>query len=524
MQNLDLLFKYMPDDLGGAGVDDFPPDDLPPDGADTPGEGPAGESPEEVEKYSAQVIRRMHQDAQILLEEYEDMREHLEHPEVDGHVQKKLESLVDELEQLETMFTTHHPEASPLEGMGGGMGGEPEMGGAGAEEATPEPSDAQAGNEVMEADSADEDLPTPDEAVEGMGVKALRGQYIKALRSYYKRMPGEDAGKASATKDKKSKKSFPEMQTETQAAEVTTPQQRGLTAAKLAEHEKAHVKDAHGFLKGISTASALESGHKMEAYHFAKVLEPIGFGFEGSHMPGAEAHSGSAMPMGQGMKSLDTTPKTNFKIDMDEGMWWVVGQREKKGFRDGPFNDEFRAQSTLEVLHKAFPCMDSKESVEGAISEAGTNVGKQGGKSQIPGDMQWQQEEAKESAHQEADKPTSGGSDIWSYHRKNIGSASHYLKELADTDPLAFGEHHRREAHHHGENLMHAYKEEEEQLKKAEKEAEEGGEKKPKEELPEGRHEPDVIGDVDEKRLMEEVARQAKELEILQKSLERILA
>jgi hypothetical protein len=76
------------------------------------------QQPAEVgEKYSSQVLRRMHQDAAILLSEYDRIGQHLEHPEIDGHLKKKLQMLVAELGKIEGLHREHHgADEAPLEG------------------------------------------------------------------------------------------------------------------------------------------------------------------------------------------------------------------------------------------------------------------------------------------------------------------------------------------------------------------------------------------------------------------------
>jgi hypothetical protein len=66
---------------------------------------------EKTEQYSLQVLRRLHADANILMEEYHDMMGPLEHDGIAQHIQGKLEKLVSEIEQLEALARQHHPGA-----------------------------------------------------------------------------------------------------------------------------------------------------------------------------------------------------------------------------------------------------------------------------------------------------------------------------------------------------------------------------------------------------------------------------
>ncbi len=149
--------KDLPPGVGGVagGAPPPPPTGGPPPGADAPPddtpEMPA--SDEEVaeketglteEPLSAQVVRRMHEDASLLLEEYDSWMKILEHKEVKGHLRTILERFVEDLETLEELHAKHHPDLAPL---GGGS-----------------PDD----EDQTEADSGEPERPTADEALEGM--------------------------------------------------------------------------------------------------------------------------------------------------------------------------------------------------------------------------------------------------------------------------------------------------------------------------------------------------------------------
>ncbi len=188
-----------------------------------------GEEHEEIEKYSIQVLRRLHQDAMLLLEQYDEIMELLEHNEIGGYLQNKLQSLASELDEIEGLLGTHHPEASPLDGMDTGEdegmeglhdegldepviedesmegmededmgeegmeGGEDEMGGEGMDDEVDLEDQVEQTNETvpedlqdpMEASSEEEELPTPEEAIEGMREKSLQLRLTKALRQLY---------------------------------------------------------------------------------------------------------------------------------------------------------------------------------------------------------------------------------------------------------------------------------------------------------------------------------------------------
>ncbi len=239
-------------------------------------EDEGGGEPEPTEKYSAQVLRRMHEDAQLLLDQYDEMRGPLENEEVDSHIEEKLQALVGELEEIEGLYEKHHPEAEPL-----------------AEKADEEEATSGAGEE--------DDVPA-EEAAEAMDMKSLRDRYIKGLRKVYTKSAscpkcGKPMSECSCAKSLKGKKKdmpggVEEINRATEFEEV----QQGKA---LQPHEHAHVSDAQGFLKGMSTSHDWADEHRMEAYHHSKSLGGIGerlgkdFGFtpEGSEVdPHSEAH------------------------------------------------------------------------------------------------------------------------------------------------------------------------------------------------------------------------------------------
>lgn len=109
----------------------------------------------DMEPYGAQILRRLHADAAGLLHEYDSMMEHLEDESTRQLLRKKLETLVHELEELESHKDSHerYKDLPPFEGTEGDMlkqeRTKDELGG-------------------LQADSSQDEEPTPDEALEGM--------------------------------------------------------------------------------------------------------------------------------------------------------------------------------------------------------------------------------------------------------------------------------------------------------------------------------------------------------------------
>ncbi len=147
--------KDLPPGVGGGAGGPPPAAGGPPPGADgpPPDEPATPPSDEKVaeeetglteEPLSAQVVRRMHEDASLLLEEYDSWMKILEHKEVKGHLRTILERYVEDLETLEELHAKHHPDLPPL---GGGSHDD---------------------DEETTADSGEVERPSADEALEGM--------------------------------------------------------------------------------------------------------------------------------------------------------------------------------------------------------------------------------------------------------------------------------------------------------------------------------------------------------------------
>ncbi len=152
---IEVKKKDLPPGVGGGAGGPPPGAGGPPPGADAPPDDSPEMPPsdEEVaeketglteEPLSAQVVRRMHEDASLLLEEYDSWMKILEHKEVKGHLRTILERFVEDLETLEELHAKHHPDLPPL---GGG---------------------SHDNDDQTDADSGEVERPSADEALEGM--------------------------------------------------------------------------------------------------------------------------------------------------------------------------------------------------------------------------------------------------------------------------------------------------------------------------------------------------------------------
>src|SRR5581483_1451271 len=112
------------------------------------------EGEKSAEPWGSQVLRRMHEDAGILMKDYHEMLGPLEHEQVKGHLEDFLGHLDKHMTKTEQLHAKHYKDLDPIEGAGDDApeGEEKDM-----EEAVPDDS----GSEELEE-------PTPDEAVEGM--------------------------------------------------------------------------------------------------------------------------------------------------------------------------------------------------------------------------------------------------------------------------------------------------------------------------------------------------------------------
>ena len=433
--------------------DAAPPEDVP----ETPEEG-------SDEPYSAQVLRRMHKDASILLEEYDEMAGPLEHDKIKGHLQEKLEALVSELEEIEDLFGKHHEDL-------------PELEGAGTEEKDLEEDDGVPKDE-SEDDSREEKEPTPEEAMEGMEKeekkkqeKSLRNGHVKSLRRRIKGMDGDDdeeqekalkfyrrakglcptCGKSPCICGKslrKSKKDYgiedshepgeEALREEGKAFDANDdhsgdtakiPGEEGHVPGYEEFHEKSlpghHVKAANGaagFLEQVPTTQDWTDEHRMEAYHHSKSL-------------------GSAVEEA-GTAALNPADREGEvpKFEGEEGH--VPGYEEfHEADADG----------------KAFPEMDTQDEAA-IVNEPGekafnSNDDHSGDTAKIPG------EEGHVPGYEEFDKGFNpadmlGGDEEKSYphpHYKAMDEAGQFLGELSKAPALT--DEHREKAMSHCKEL-----------------------------------------------------------------------
>lgn len=172
------------------------------------------------EPYGAQVARRLHEDHSILMKDYDEMIGLLDHEGLKKHMTKTLEGLESNLTALEDLFSESYPhlkglgeeedtietqdidleddletkdiDEDPLEGLDDD---EPAIDDSLDDEDPLEglDEDKDIGGDALPADSVneDEDIPSPDEVVEGMATKRLKHKQ-KNLKSKKKSMDKDD--------------------------------------------------------------------------------------------------------------------------------------------------------------------------------------------------------------------------------------------------------------------------------------------------------------------------------------------
>lgn len=222
---------------------------------------PEMSEPEEQvdEKYSAQVLRRMHQDATLLLEDYDSMRGPLEHAEIDGYLQAKLESLVEELEGLEKLFGKHHPDANPL-----GAGGQKDA-------------DTMDDDAVPATDDGEEEEVSEDDSVEGMKTKAAPTPQTKKQEVSVPRVETKEL----RSRYNKKKGVCPSCGNKDCSCQTGAVSNGGQKCCKLMPHHKRAVGGSMDFLKEVGEGTDFADEHRMKSYHYHKALEDVVADLEG---------------------------------------------------------------------------------------------------------------------------------------------------------------------------------------------------------------------------------------------------
>lgn len=161
----------------------------------------------------AQILKRMHEDAALLMQEYDSWMPTLEHDKVKGHLQAALENLESLMSDTEALHSKHYKDLPPLGGdaameegedfetkdgdeLPDEVEGDVEIETKDGEELDEDIYDKDVDDpDAIGADSDEEEVPTPDEVVEGMDTKDFEEEEFeveeKAMR-HARRKSAED--------------------------------------------------------------------------------------------------------------------------------------------------------------------------------------------------------------------------------------------------------------------------------------------------------------------------------------------
>lgn len=286
---------------------------------ETPDETPQEDGKDEM--WGAQVLRAVHRDHLALLQDYDEMLKPLENTKVRKLLEKKLMSIDKELTELEETFVNEYPEYEALEGR------------------------KDADEDAVETDSEEEELPTPDEAVEGMEKKQLLQQRTKELRGKYAtKKKDEDEWKDCGRYERCKKEMCAACGKENcqcsakDMIEEEVPPAAAPVEHDMKDHERSCIKNAHGFLGSIMSSKEWTDAQRMDSYHHGKTL----LGIHGGNDPQAEAETGMKADPGTEEWSQEEMQEPEHQ----EGSW----RKSCKGA--GDFFMELSNVQTLEDMHR----------------------------------------------------------------------------------------------------------------------------------------------------------------------------
>lgn len=246
-------------------------------------------TPSSNEPLGAQVLRRIHEDHSILLQEYDELINILEQEGVKSHLMTILQALAETLEATETIFQSTY---AHLPGMNGeiqeqSMPTEQPMDGVEDENSEAVDEEVESGMETpdTEADSSEEELPTPEEAIEGMkkpnpnrnkkelpvyATKELRSKYLK--KCHCKKVPCICNEK---TKDISVEEKSTDSIKEGTKSDLPEKKKKNVEFS-LQNYEKSSVIGARGFLNELSGSTDWGDEQRMKSYYWHKTLDGIG--------------------------------------------------------------------------------------------------------------------------------------------------------------------------------------------------------------------------------------------------------
>lgn len=278
-----------------------------------PNPAQATPAPATPEPFGAQVLRRVHEDHSLLIQDYDEMIGVLENPRLQQFMVDTLQGIDQMLSAIEQMFSEEYGHLAPLDG------------------AMPiEPAPAMSGEAIgeqaapVEEETVEEEAVSPEKKPVG---KALPRKSDKDVtNSQSDALPANSGMKGSsyckvcgrancicpAVAVAPRKKSMCNKcgKSPCSCSSQAVPDFKGLEGKKedtslgeLLAHEKTCAKEAHQFLSEIANCFDFGEEHRLKSFHFHKVLEGIGNSGQASDSPEAGSEAPAA---GMEVKELET--------------------------------------------------------------------------------------------------------------------------------------------------------------------------------------------------------------------------
>lgn len=243
---------------------------------------PVAAGPGGPEKLSAQILRRAHEDGGLLMNDYQQMIALCENDRVSAYLSAWIQTLQQNMQNIEGLFAVEHPGAAPLQGAGAaagmtgapginGMAPNPEMGitenSMDEEEMNEnldgelEEDDLENDTDAMPATDSMQEVPPAEEAVEGMKNK--------------KKTPMNDNKKSLEGVKKKSACACGKKDCGSCSQDMAGKPETKSHDGSLFDHEKSFVKDSHSFLGELSSTKNFGDEHRMKSYHYYKTMDGI---------------------------------------------------------------------------------------------------------------------------------------------------------------------------------------------------------------------------------------------------------
>ena len=359
------------------------------------------------EPYGAQVVRRMHEDASLLMKDYDSMMGPLEHAETKSYLEGHLQGLEKHLSGLEKHWAKHYKDLPPLEGAMEADAGEDDP----LEEVKDLEDDVEKDMDTMDdnpvpADSEEDEVPSPEEAYEGSieGEKGLKRKVKSAC---------PECGKQGCS-CKKSKSLL---------VRINKPMIGDRTTAAR------NLKNSFDKMKA-SGAVATDEGVELEDTQSNRdLLKRLRYRFEQKFLekdlpvPHGDLSKTDVPPPawepGAGAKGLE--PHESAAVGEASGFLKDIAQP------DSQFGEEERLKSFH--YHKSLKAIADVGDADSLGGDVAAVPGEEIHKS-VPGDPDWAGEEAAEPEHKS--------------HRKACKDASEFLGQAARE--RAFGDPHREKA------------------------------------------------------------------------------